>query len=90
MRSPVDLTYLGDAVILLRFFEHAGSLKKAISVIKKRTGHHEDTIRELSFVGGKVVIGKPLYEFSGIMTGTPRFTGSSANMLKEAEYGTND
>jgi circadian clock protein KaiC len=85
MASPVDLTYLGDTVILLRFFEHAGAIKKAISVVKKRTGAHEQTIREMSFVGGKITIGKPLTEFRGIMTGTPSFTGASTNIIGEEE-----
>jgi circadian clock protein KaiC len=76
-RAPVDLTYLGDAVLLLRFFEHAGAIKKAVSVVKKRTGTHEETIRELSFKGGKLLVGEPLYDFEGILTGTPQFKRKS-------------
>lgn len=70
MKSPVDVTYLADSVILLRFFETNGSVKRAISVIKERTGWHEDTIRE--FVIGKgVQVGEPLTGFHGVLRGTP-------------------
>jgi len=85
MRSPVDLTYLGDSVLMLRFFEHAGAIKKALSVLKKRTGAHEQTIRELSFADGKLLVGKPLYAFQGILTGTPTFTEESEPKSNEGE-----
>ena len=70
MKSPVDVTYLADAVILLRFFEANGSVRRAISVIKKRTGWHEDTIREFSIMNG-LHIGDPLTGFQGVLRGTP-------------------
>jgi circadian clock protein KaiC len=70
MRTPVDLTYLADSVILLRFFEASGSVRRAISVIKKRTGWHEDTIREFSIRNG-LHIGEPLSGFHGVLRGTP-------------------
>lgn len=70
MRSPVDVTYLADTVILLRFFESAGSVRRAISVIKKRTGWHEDTIREFTIRHG-LEIGAPLTGFHGVLRGTP-------------------
>ncbi|MBS0541989.1 MAG: AAA family ATPase, partial [Proteobacteria bacterium] len=70
MRSPVDITYLADSVILLRFFEAHGQVRRAISVVKKRTGFHEDTIREMRIKDG-LIIGEPLAEFHGVMRGVP-------------------
>jgi circadian clock protein KaiC len=75
MGVPVDISYLADAVMLMRFFEARGAMKKAVSVIKKRTGFHEDTIRELKLSPKGVVIGQPLAEFEGVMTGVPRVLG---------------
>ena len=74
MKSPVDVTYLADAVILLRFFEAEGSVRRALSVIKKRGGWHEDTIREF-WIDGGVRIGEPLSEFHGVLRGTPSLPG---------------
>jgi len=71
MDTPVDVTYLADAVILFRYFETSGQLKKAISVVKKRSGRHEDTIRELKLDSQGVQVGKPLHDFRGILSGTP-------------------
>jgi circadian clock protein KaiC len=82
MHSPVDLTYLADSVLLLRFFEHAGQIKKAVSVLKKRVGRHESTIRELSMDGQGIRIGDPLKEFEGVLTGIPQFKGSATSMLR--------
>lgn len=75
MGVPVDISYLADTVLLMRFFEARGAMKKAVSVIKKRTGFHEDTIRELTLSPKGVVIGQPLAEFEGVMTGVPRVIG---------------
>jgi circadian clock protein KaiC len=74
MKSQIDVTYLADAVILLRFFEARGSVRRAISVIKKRTGAHEDTIREFWIRDG-LVIGEPLVEFQGVLRGVPLVVG---------------
>lgn len=71
MLSPVDATYLADNVILFRFFESRGCVRKAISVIKKRSGKHELTIRELSVDSGGLKIGSPLENFQGVLTGVP-------------------
>lgn len=71
MQSPVDATYLADAVVLLRYFEDAGRVHKAISVVKKRTGKHEDTIRELTIDSQGVHVGPPLSDFRGVLTGVP-------------------
>jgi circadian clock protein KaiC len=71
MTSPVDLTYLADTVLALRFFEANGAVHKAISVVKKRTGTHETTIRELTIASSGIVVSPPLTEFRGILTGVP-------------------
>jgi circadian clock protein KaiC len=72
---PIDTSYLADTVLLLRFFEARGEIRQAISVIKKRTGKHERTIRELRFDNG-VKIGEPVREFQGVLTGSPVFVGT--------------
>jgi circadian clock protein KaiC len=77
MNSPVDVSYLADAVVLLRYFEAAGAIRRAVSVIKKRTGAHEDTIRELRLSSGGITVGKPLSEFHGVLTGVPSYSGSA-------------
>jgi circadian clock protein KaiC len=71
MQSPVDATYLADAVILMRYFEAFGEVRQAISVVKKRGGAHERTIREFSLVQGRIKVGEPLQNFRGILTGVP-------------------
>jgi circadian clock protein KaiC len=71
MTSPVDATYLADAVILLRYFEAAGEVRKAISVVKKRGGFHERTIREFRLDRGRVEVGPPLHNFHGVLSGIP-------------------
>jgi circadian clock protein KaiC len=71
MVSPVDTSYLADMVVLLRFFEYAGKVKKAISVVKKRSGPHEETIRELRFSSEGIALSEPLQQFRGILTGVP-------------------
>ncbi|OWK37982.1 ATPase domain-containing protein [Fimbriiglobus ruber] len=74
MKSPVDTTYLADTVLLLRYFEAGGNVRRALSVVKKRTGAHERMIRELWLDGG-IRIGEPLAEFQGVLTGTPIYRG---------------
>ncbi|MBU1337224.1 MAG: ATPase domain-containing protein [Devosia sp.] len=81
MKSPVDITYLADSVILLRYFEAAGRVRRAMSVIKKRSGRHEDTIREYRIGSGGIAIGKPLEDFQGVLRGVPTYTGSSDPLL---------
>lgn len=82
MHSPVDLTYLSDAVLLLRFFEAFGELRRAMSVIKKRTGGHEKSIREYRIDAQGIRVGEPLAQFSGVMTGVPSFNGSEDALLE--------
>ncbi len=83
MSVPVDLSYLSDNVLVLRFFEAGGRLRKAISVVKKRSGRHEDTIRELTFSPEGIHIGEPLHEFRGIMTGVPTLAGPPSKLKRE-------
>jgi circadian clock protein KaiC len=71
MTSPIDVTYLADTVLMFRFFEAEGAVHKALSVIKKRTGRHEDTIRELFIEKAGIRIGPPLDAFRGVLTGVP-------------------
>ncbi|HEY0171743.1 MAG TPA: ATPase domain-containing protein [Pyrinomonadaceae bacterium] len=80
MSSPVDVSYLADTVVLLRYFEAAGAIRRAISVVKKRTGRHEDTIREMRLSASRgVEVGEPLTAFRGVLTGVPVFTGDGLN-----------
>jgi circadian clock protein KaiC len=75
MQSPVDLTYLSDAVMLMRFFEAQGEIRRAVSVLKKRTGRHETTIREVKIDAGGIRVGPKLDAFRGVLTGTPTLVG---------------
>jgi circadian clock protein KaiC len=80
MQSPVDTTYLADTVIMLRYFEAEGEVRQALSVVKKRSGTHERTIRELRFHDG-VHVGEVLRNFHGVLAGTPVFRGEPAKLL---------
>jgi circadian clock protein KaiC len=75
MKAPVDVTYLADTVILLRYFEALGKVRRAVSVIKKRTGSHEDTIREYRIDSDGLTLGAPLVDFQGVLRGVPTFVG---------------
>lgn len=77
MRSPVDVTYLADTVVLLRYFEAFGRVHRAISMLKKRTGSHENTIRELLIGSKGISVGPVLNEFQGILSGVPEYVGKS-------------
>jgi circadian clock protein KaiC len=85
MSMPVDMSYLSDNILVLRFFEAGGRLRKALSVVKKRSGKHEDTIRELSFSPRGIVIGEPLTAFRGVMTGVPIDVGPSSVPKRAAD-----
>lgn len=84
MKSPVDVTYLADTVVLLRFFEALGRVRRAISVIKKRTGAHEDTIREYRIGRRGIMLGEPLVGFQGVLRGVPTLISQDTALL-EAE-----
>jgi circadian clock protein KaiC len=81
MKSPVDVTYLADTVILLRYFEALGRVRRAISVVKKRTGAHEDTIREFMIGGNGITLGEPLSGFQGVLRGVPSLVNDNAALL---------
>jgi circadian clock protein KaiC len=71
MRTPIDASYLADAVVMLRMYEHDGKVKKAISVIKKRSGAHEESIRQMWFDKAGVHLSEPLMHLRGVLTGVP-------------------
>lgn len=75
LSSPTDVSYLADNVLLLRYFEAGGEVRQAISVVKRRSGPHERSIRELLISNGRLMIGDPLKNFVGVLTGTPQFKG---------------
>ncbi|QDT54162.1 Circadian clock protein kinase KaiC [Caulifigura coniformis] len=85
MQTPVDTTYLADAVVLLRYFETMGAVKQAISIIKKRGGKHERTIREFRIDGQGLRIGEPLRDFQGVLSGIPKYLGNSKPLLENRE-----
>jgi circadian clock protein KaiC len=75
MSTPLDISYLSDSVMMLRYFEFAGMVRRALSVVKKRSGNHEHTIREFKLTAGGVTVGPPLTNFRGVFSGTPEYTG---------------
>lgn len=81
VEEAAEVSYLADTVILLRYFEVQGSVKQAISVVKKRSGNHERTIRECRVHKGGLFVGEPLRDFHGVLTGVPTYTGNSAPLL---------
>lgn len=83
MMAPVDITYLADSVILLRYFEALGKVRRAISIIKKRTGSHESTIREYRISSKGMTIGEPLDAFQGVLRGVPTYLGASQPLLAD-------
>ena len=86
--SPVDeaaeVSYLADTVLLLRYFEVHGTVRQAISVVKKRTGNHERSIRECRVGRGGLHVGEPLSEFQGVLTGVPRYVGEAGPLMQPA------
>jgi circadian clock protein KaiC len=83
MKAPVDVTYLADTVILLRYFEALGTVRRAMSIIKKRTGPHEATIREYRIDNRGLTIGNPLEGFQGVLHGVPVYIGEGKPLLDE-------
>jgi circadian clock protein KaiC len=81
MKSPVDVTYLADTVVLLRYFEAVGRVRRAISCIKKRAGAHEDTIREFRISAQGITLGAPLHNFQGVLRGVPLYVGEAGPLL---------
>lgn len=81
MRVPAEVTYLADTVVIMRYFEAVGEVKKAVSVIKKRYGYHEKTIREVTMGSDGIRVGGPIKEFQGVLKGVPVFFGASKDIL---------
>ena len=85
-QAPVDLSYLSDTVVTVRYFEAYGEVKQAIAMFKKRSGHHERTLREFKLRPGKgIAVGEPLREFQGVLTGLPVFHGTENQIIKAAD-----
>lgn len=82
-QTPIDVSYLADSVLLFRYFERAGAVRQALSVVKKRSGRHERTIRELIFADGVLRVGPVLTNFEGVLTGHPAFIGELSSDSKE-------
>ena len=80
MQTPLDVSYLADTILLLRYFEAAGEVRQALSVVKKRRSAHERTIRELRFTSEGIRVGRPLREFAGVLTGVPRFEADARTL----------
>jgi circadian clock protein KaiC len=83
MKAPVDVTYLADTVILLRYFEALGNVRRAVSVIKKRSGRHEKSIREFNIGDDGLTLGEPLSGFQGVLRGVPNFVGQGSGLMGE-------
>jgi circadian clock protein KaiC len=81
MQAPLDISYLADCVVMLRFFEAGGAVRRAISVVKKRSGPHESTIRELRVGPNRLHVGEALADFDGVLTGIPRYHGTAGPLL---------
>jgi circadian clock protein KaiC len=81
--NGLDVSYVADVVILLRFFEAQGRIRKAISIVKNRSGAHEDTIRELRIDTQGIRVGNPLAEFRGVLSGTPEYVGTQSPLMED-------
>ncbi len=87
MDTPLDISYLSDAVVMLRYFEHAGTVRRAVSVVKKRSGNHEHTIREFRLTSSGLFVGPPLTQFNGVFSGTPTYTGDLTPLMSNEHVG---
>jgi circadian clock protein KaiC len=83
MQTPLDISYLSDTVVMLRYFEAEGEVRRAISVVKKRSGLHETKIREFRLGSGGLQVGPPLTDFRGVFTGTPTYVGNAKPLFPE-------
>jgi circadian clock protein KaiC len=83
MQSPLDVSYLADNVLLFRYFEARGAIRQAISVVKRRSGPHERTIRELVIAENRISVGEPLAEFEGVLSGAPRYVGGPKDLSQD-------
>jgi circadian clock protein KaiC len=85
IQAPIDVTYLADTVILLRYFEASGKVRRAISVIKKRSGPHETSIREYRISKKGLTLGEPLEGFGGVLQGGPSYSGAKSPLLEDRD-----
>ncbi|HLA14601.1 MAG TPA: ATPase domain-containing protein [Gemmatimonadaceae bacterium] len=85
--AAVDVSYLADTVVLMRYFEVHGEVRQAVSVVKKRSSDHERTIRECRVSKGGLKIGEPLHEFQGVLTGVPHYTGNNTPLMQDGDTG---
>jgi circadian clock protein KaiC len=83
MQTPVDVTYLADTVVLMRYFEAKGRVRRAVSVVKKRTGPHEDTIREFQISSKGLTVGPVLRDFEGVLRGDPTYVGPAGQITED-------
>jgi circadian clock protein KaiC len=83
MAAPIDVSYLADTIIMLRFFEAKGAVRRAISVVKKRTGEHETTIREFRISSEGLKVGAALTDFHGVLTGVPQYVGPGGPLMND-------
>ena len=81
--SPVDISYLADTVLLVRYFEALGAIRRAISVVKKRSGDHEVHVRDMRITSAGISIGEPLTQFQFVLSGRPEFTGDVAKLTAD-------
>ena len=81
--EAADVSYLADTVVLMRYFEVSGSVRQAISVVKRRSGNHERTIRECKVGKGGLLVGEPLHDFHGVLTGVPSYVGPNATLMQD-------
>jgi circadian clock protein KaiC len=87
MKTPLDASYMADNVLLFRYFETAGEIRQAISMVKKRTGKHERTIREFNLTQSGLKIGNPLTDFHGVLGGTPSYRGKQEDLISRSGTG---
>jgi circadian clock protein KaiC len=87
MTAPVDASYLADVIVLLRYFEAQGRIRKAISVVKHRSAPHENMIRELALGAGGITVGEPLEAFTGVLTGVPSYSGGTGPLMSRGGSG---
>ena len=85
MSTPIDLSYLADTVILMRYFESGGVIRQAVSLLKKRAGKHERTIREYRIDHGGIQLSEPLTDFQGVLTGVPVFKGDPSKLMNPSD-----
>jgi circadian clock protein KaiC len=81
VEEAADVSYLADNVVLLRYFEVSGAVRQSVSVVKKRSGNHERTIRECRVGRGGLHVGQPLHEFQGVLTGVPHYIGEAGPLM---------